>query len=151
MKIKVQKTEDMVIIKLIGCLNYESIDPFHKACLKYFPEKKVIFNLERLNFVGSSGITSFLDMMTSLLKMNKEGVRLCCVGSEFQRIFQTSPIKEIEIHKSEMNAKLSFEKMEKSSPISEFSSPIQNAKDEDLKEDLDLLIPAKIKEKIIDN
>ena len=162
MKIKIEKAKDMVIIKLIGCLNYEKIDPFHQACLKHLSEKKVIFNLEKLNFVGSSGITSFLDMMVSLLKINKEGIRLCCVGSEFRRIFETSPLKDLELYESEVKAQLSFEKMESPSfslssssaegqdSSSELSSSSLLIQDESKKKDA-FIIQSEIKEDIIDN
>lgn len=130
MKINVHQEKDLIIIRLIGCLSHESMDFFRKACLRELPEKKVIFNLERLNFVGSSGITSFLNVITSLSEVNQSGIRFCCVASEFQRIFKTSPMNHIEIHEDEDKAKVSFKTLQRISdtpmePFSSLSSPKQ--------------------------
>ena len=154
MKIDVEKNKDVVIIRLIGCLNYESVDPFHKACLQHLPRKKVIFNFEKLNFVGSIGITPFMDMIMNLLKINKKGVKLCCVGSEFQRIFETSSLKSIEVHESETKARLSFDEDSEANTLEtdlDTKTLETTLKTLETNDDFSIFIQQKIKAEIIDN
>ncbi len=69
MKSKIEKTDDSVLISLDGKIDYESQEPFKESLRKVSKEnnpqtdsvpRKVIFNLENLEFVGSSHITQFL-------------------------------------------------------------------------------------------
>lgn len=108
MKAIVEQEGDVFVVRLSGFLDYESLDPFRLSCLQYFSSKKVIFNLKNLSFVGSSGITPFVETMTELKGLNRDGFKFCEVGSEFRRVFAASPVSDIEIYDSEQSARLAF-------------------------------------------
>ncbi|RYZ67753.1 MAG: STAS domain-containing protein [Proteobacteria bacterium] len=71
MKSKIEKTEDSVLISVDGKIDYESQEPFKESLRTVSRDSarsantdsvptKVIFNLEKLEFVGSSHISQFL-------------------------------------------------------------------------------------------
>lgn len=108
MNAKIQKEGDVLVVYLDGTIDFDSTEPFRKTVLTHLKEQKVIFNLKDLSFVGSNGITPFIETMTQLCELNRQGVRFCNIGSEFRRIFEASEIKNLEIYESEHLAKRSF-------------------------------------------
>lgn len=109
MEARVEKHGDVVVVHLIGCLDYETLDPFRTTCLEHLSKENVVFNLAHLNFVGSSGITSFVDAMVELKAVKKKNFKFCSVSSEFRRIFAASEVRDIEIFDSQQHACLSFQ------------------------------------------
>lgn len=95
MQAKVSRKGEVTIVEISGKISYENVDPFREKCLNTFgSDKKVIFNLQGLSFVGSTGITQFVGTIKDLMETNPEGVRLCGVGSEFQKVFAAASDEE---------------------------------------------------------
>ena len=109
MEAKIQKEGDVTIVHLRGRLDFESSEPFRKTCLQDLTQEKVIFNLNELSFVGSSGVTDFVDTIVSLSEKNDFGVKCYGVSSEFKKIFETRSDKGVEIYDDEMTARKAFE------------------------------------------
>lgn len=116
MEAKVQHRDGVVVVNLKGFIDVETAQPFREACMKSLAKqnKKVIFNLEGLNFVGSNGILPFMETLEDLRKMSNVEVRFCKVSSEFQKIFSASPLKDVEIFSDE-NGAINANKVEVSS------------------------------------
>ena len=108
MQAKLEKKEGVTIVHLSGRIDYESADRFRETCLKMLNDQKLVFNLEGLSFVGSSGITPFLQTMNDLSSQNKGQLKFCQVGVEFRKIFESSPLKECEVYEDVQTATVSF-------------------------------------------
>jgi anti-anti-sigma factor len=91
---------DVIVIDLIGRIDIETSEPFKNAC-KRLLGKKLILNFSQLNFVGSHGIVPFVDAVRDLVQNDGLQVKFCGMGSEFQRIFQSSPLVPLEIYEDE--------------------------------------------------
>ena len=96
------------IVHIKGPLDIEQTQPFRQVCEKHLAGKQVIFNLQMANFVGSTGIKSFIDSLRVLGESSHFGTRLVGLRPEFKRIFSNLQIQGLEIHESEAEAIISF-------------------------------------------
>ena len=106
MKAHFIQEDGVVIVRLKGHFDFESVDLFSQTCKQRLQNKKVIFNLERLNFVGSSGMDSFMEVLRKIRSISS--LKICHVGCEFRRLFASCHLKNLEIYESEHSAKDSF-------------------------------------------
>lgn len=104
----VKNVGDVFVIKLMGHLNYESADAFKANCLNELGNKRIVFNLSGLSFVGSVGITPFLEAIEEITQLRPGQMKLCNVSTEFKRIFEASKALGLEIYENEDGAVRSF-------------------------------------------
>jgi anti-anti-sigma factor len=104
MTARVKPHQDITIISLGGTLDIEYTQAFKEACLRQFQSKKVIFNMEKAHFVGSTGIQPFMETLLTLASAAPQGLKMVGVGVEFKRIFQNLEIQNLEICESEASA-----------------------------------------------
>jgi len=95
MKTQIKKNGDTIVVTVLGKLDYESQQPFKEDLRKIIRESKtdtvpskVIFNLEKLEFVGSSGISNFVQTLKEFNDRSQSKPRYCHVRSEFQKIIR---------------------------------------------------------------
>lgn len=100
--------ETMMVVHLRGRIDLESIEPFVN-CLDNLKNYQVIFNMQGLSFVGSNGISTFVDSMRDLARESSKAIKFCCVSSEFRRIFTATLAQDIEIHEDIHRAQLAFQ------------------------------------------
>ena len=111
MQAEYEVIDGVMVIHLRGHLSYEWAGVFRSNCLKQLAQlqyEKVVFNLSQLSFVGSSGISEFLETITELSSNRTPQIKFSGVANEFQRIFQASPLKDIEIYEDDKTACSSF-------------------------------------------
>lgn len=110
MEAKVLKIKGITVVNLKGFIDVETAAPFRDACIKSFSSSgnKVVFNLEQLQFVGSNGIIPFVESLNDICDQESMNVKFCRVGSEFKKVFQASPLRDIEIFNDEEGAISSF-------------------------------------------
>ena len=108
MKAYVRKNENNIyIVDLKGEVDFASAEPFRETCINNLSKKNIVFNLRSLNFVGSDGLSSFMDTLNELKKHSS--LKFCCVGSEFMRFFNTyNETRDLVIYEDEQSAKNSF-------------------------------------------
>lgn len=112
MNIKARQDGEIVIFELEGHLDFETTLNFQKACetvIEQSEKVRIIFNMERLKFVGSSGINHFIGVMKEFNTLPYRP-KLCSVSSEFTRVlraYQTSR-RPFEIFQAENDARQSF-------------------------------------------
>lgn len=111
MQANVYKSGDVTVVHISGSINYETVNPFRETCLNQFVREKVIFNLQNLNFVGSSGITQFVKAVGELAVRNPQGLKLCRVGSEFTKVFSSNEFPGLEIYEEQAQAEHAFVKI----------------------------------------
>lgn len=91
MQTLVSQTGDVTVVKVSGRLDIDQAGTFRQACLNRLSEKKVVFNLSELSFVGSTGIQSFFQTVQELHRRTPFGVRLVGLHHDFQRILKLRP------------------------------------------------------------
>ena len=97
-----------LVIDLKGEVDFASAEPFYQTCMSELSKKNIVFNLKNLSFVGSDGLSSFMNTIRDLRK--ESSIQFCCVASEFKRVFADSEIKDIAIYEDERSATDAFEK-----------------------------------------
>src|SRR3954467_14748647 len=117
MKTLVKKNGDTVVVSMDGRLDFETSGPFREDLSKIIRDvktdsvpKKIIFNLEHLEFVGSSGISSFVQTLKDFNRASPTRPRYCHVGSEFQKVIKAFDEQNgFEFFDNEERAKKSFD------------------------------------------
>ena len=86
---RAKQDRNLVIFELEGHLEFETTVKFKEACeeiLQKAPSTRLVFDFERLKFVGSSGINHFMTTMKELLSF-APAPKMIRVSKEFDRIF----------------------------------------------------------------
>ena len=97
----------MMVIDLKGAVDFASAECFHQTCIRELSQKNIVFNLQKLHFIGSDGLSSFMDTMGDLKK--KSRLKFCCVSSEFKKLFaDDSMMKTMDIYENEQSATEAF-------------------------------------------
>lgn len=107
MDAKVETHDDIRIIHVSGQLLFERVGLFRQSCRPPVLGEKVIFNLAQVVFVGSSGVTSFVELIGDLANAGLS-IRLCQLGSELLKIFAAYPVAGVQIYRTQEEAILSF-------------------------------------------
>ncbi|WP_413587538.1 STAS domain-containing protein [Bdellovibrio sp. HCB274] len=108
MELKLVLDGDITIISLSGRIEIEKTQSFKKACLTTLADKKVVFCMKNLNFVGSSGIQSFFGLLNELNVEKQLNVKIAGLTPDFQRLFAFSQCPALEVHESIEGALQSF-------------------------------------------
>ena len=108
MEAKVEVKDGVYVINLSGHMDFESADSLKSECLRKFTNSEVIFNLDGLNFVGSSGISPFLDLLSEMSQALGARFKICNVGTEFLRLFESGATEGIQIYRDVQEAHRSF-------------------------------------------
>ena len=90
MVLRAKKDGPNLVFELEGHLDFETTQKFKDTCsseLKDKPTDRVIFYLKGLKFVGSSGISTFIQTLTELNK-KKNKPRMVGASIEFQKMFR---------------------------------------------------------------
>lgn len=108
MEIRLVLDGDIAVVSLSGRIEMEKMMSFKKACLQRFADKKVVFCMKNLNFVGSSGIQNFFTILSDLNENKKMSARISGLNSDFQRLFQFSGCSNLELYENIEGAIQSF-------------------------------------------
>ena len=90
MIMRAKQDGNVITFELEGHLDFETTIQFEETCRNLIERNgdvKVIFNMERLKFVGSSGINQFIKVLKEFNGMDRKP-RLVRLSSEFQKIFR---------------------------------------------------------------
>ncbi len=118
MKTQFKKSGDTVVVTIEGRLDHETQAPLRENLHKLVTPnpardsvpRKIIFNLEQLEFVGSSGISSFVQTLRDFNAHAPVRPKYCRVGSEFQKVFRAFDEENaFEFFETEERAKRSYD------------------------------------------
>ena len=117
MKTHVKKVENLIILSMAGKLDFDTQIPLREELSQLAKDlrtdstpKNVIFNLEKLEFVGSSGISTFIQTLKDFNEQFPNSPRYCNVKSEFQKMIRAFGDDEIfKFYESEDRARSSFD------------------------------------------
>lgn len=110
MTAKINYEGDVAIVYLAGYLDFESSSAFRHLCLGQLMNRKVVFDFKNLRFVGSCGISSFLETFRDYTEQSPHRPRFSAVGSEFRRLFMASQLVWAEIFENEQDAAVAFQR-----------------------------------------
>ncbi|MCM2279364.1 MAG: STAS domain-containing protein [Oligoflexia bacterium] len=95
MKTQFKKNGDTLIVSMDGKLDFETHVPLREDLAKLVrpnntdsAPKKIIFNFEKLEFVGSSGISSFVQTLKEFNTVAPVKPVYCNVKNEFKRVIK---------------------------------------------------------------
>ena len=119
MKTLIKKTGDTIIVSMNGKLDFETHVPLREDLSKLMTEartqkapRKIVFNLEKLEFVGSSGISTFVQTLKEFNASAPTKPRYCHVKSEFRKIIQAFDEEALfDFYDSEDRALKSFDRI----------------------------------------
>ena len=117
MKTEIKKNGDTIVVSMNGRLDFETSIPLREDLGKILrgaktdtAAKKIIFSFENLEFVGSSGISSFVQTLKDFNANSPLKPRYCNVGSEFQRVIKAFDEEQgFDFYDNEERARRSFE------------------------------------------
>jgi anti-anti-sigma factor len=90
MKSRISRQGELTVVELSGYLSFESAGPIRESIEQIFKQNsdaQVLINLEQLEFIGSSGVSTFVKSLKNFngLKMKP---MYYGVKSEFMRLFR---------------------------------------------------------------
>lgn len=86
-------SKPVLIVHLVGRTETESVAIFREACQRVLKGKAVLFNFQKLSFVGSMGLRSFLEALHTLAQSPGTDVRFCGVSADFLTVLAATPLK----------------------------------------------------------
>jgi anti-anti-sigma regulatory factor len=108
MNARVHQFGEVTVISIFGPLTIDCTQPFRQAVLKRYRGQKIVFNMSQAAFVGSTGISDFVETLRELGKEHNLGVKVAGPKMEFKRILQNLELQKLEIFDSESLAINSF-------------------------------------------
>lgn len=100
MKARMKNNNDSIVLYLDGKIDYETQDDIclfiNKTIEKNKKDeapKKIVVNLMNLDFVGSSGITQFVQSLKQIHTETHVTPKYCGVRSEFQKIMKAFDVE----------------------------------------------------------
>jgi anti-anti-sigma factor len=108
MEAKLVQIGEVVVVNINGRLDIDKTSPFKEACFKNLLDKKVVFNLQQLNFVGSTGIQNFFQALKEIHSKNKYGLRIAGMTADFHRLWAVNQSAELTIYDNMSLALQSF-------------------------------------------
>ena len=95
MKAQIKNVGDTIFVEVGGKLDYETQEPFKENLKKIATATntdstptKVIFDMEGLEFVGSSGITQFIQTLKEFGTKTDQKARILKASSEFKKVMR---------------------------------------------------------------
>ena len=113
MILRAKQEPNVLVFELEGTLDFETTHQLSATCQVLMAKNscsKVVFDFERLKFVGSSGIQQFVDVLKEFNGF-KDRARLCRLSVEFEKIVKAfQPVrKPFAVFNSRLEAIASFE------------------------------------------
>ena len=95
MKTKIKKTDDAIVVSIDGKLDFGSHLPLREDLMKIVRQaktdsvpKKIIFDFDKLDFVGSSGISSFVQTLREFNATIASPTSYHNVKNEFKQVMR---------------------------------------------------------------
>ena len=100
METSIRRQGEWTVVKISGRIELEKAHSFREACLKSLKNEKVVFELDRLQFVGSTGMTEFFECLHDVEIMKGCGVKLVGLSPDFKRFVAFTKASQLKIHDS---------------------------------------------------
>ena len=109
LRANISKEGDVTILEFHGKLNFENQAELRANLVEILQSgKQVVVDLNGLDFIGSSGVTNFIQTVREVSQETGLTPRFCNVSREFKKIMQAFRIQQDSIHESRAEATKSF-------------------------------------------
>lgn len=109
MEAKFYQSGEVIVVALKGRLEIEKTQAFKTACCESLRGRKVVFCMKDLNFVGSTGIQTYFQIIREFSTANPFKAKVADLKPDFQRLWFHSTAQEVEIHENLAGALTSFQ------------------------------------------
>lgn len=109
MQAMLETVGDVVVVHLRGKLDYTVHEMFRSHCLKHLIHSKIVFNFQDLCFVGSLGVTDFVETIRQVVSLSGAGVKFGSVSNEYRRLMETLIPGDLPIYETVQHALLAFQ------------------------------------------
>lgn len=99
---------DVDVLYLSGKMNLDSVEKLQEVCYQNFLGKKIIFCLDNLSFVGSTGITILLNTVRRMSQAAGRPIKFSNVCSEYHKIFTANLVGVYENYENLDRALMSY-------------------------------------------
>lgn len=117
MEAQVTEAGGVLVVYLRGFMNFETTGPFRQACMKRFLHQPLVLDLKGLSFVGSSGLTDFVNVIREFKSSTQAPVKFSGLSLEFRRLFWASELHDAEIYEDAFAAHSAFTQPQSQTPI----------------------------------
>jgi anti-anti-sigma factor len=100
METSVRQQGNWTVVKISGRIQLEKTREFRAACLKSLKNRDVIFELDRLQFVGSTGMTEFFESLRAVKESSTAVVKIVGLCSDFKRFVGFTLASTLTIHET---------------------------------------------------
>ncbi len=113
MILRAKQVQNVLVFELEGTLDFETTHQLSQTCQGLMKKNdcvRVVFDFERLRFVGSSGIHQFIDVLKEFNGF-KDKPRLCHLSVEFEKIVKAfqSAKRPFAVFQNRADAIISFD------------------------------------------
>lgn len=113
MIMRAKQDGSIIVFELEGHLDFETTLQFKEKCVDLIKKKniqRVVFNMERLKFVGSTGINHFIKILKAF-NGQKDRPKICNLSPEFVKIFKAyqTTRNPFQIYEDQVQAMKSFD------------------------------------------
>jgi anti-anti-sigma factor len=105
MEAKFYKDGEFTIVALSGRLEIEKTHAFREACMTSLKGHKVIFCMKDLNFVGSTGIQGFFQIIREFNQKSSVKAKIAALKPDFHRLVFVAQGVDLDICESVEGAK----------------------------------------------
>jgi anti-anti-sigma factor len=105
---KLSHEKDVYIVHVGGTLDIEDTQGFKSVVLQKLRKQKIIFNIQKASFVGSTGLGPFLETLREVSTQGVCGLKMVGASSEFKRLLQNLELSNLEIFETNEGALRSF-------------------------------------------
>lgn len=100
METSVRRQGEWTVVKVAGRIQLEKTQAFRDACLQSLQNQKVIFLLDQLQFVGSTGMSEFFECLHAIKNRAGSGVKIVGLSSDFKRFVAFTKASELSLHET---------------------------------------------------
>jgi anti-anti-sigma factor len=97
MEAKFYQKGEITVVALSGRLEIEKNHAFRQACMQSLKGKKVVFCMKDLNFVGSTGIQGFFQVIREFNHSNSFRAKIAELKPDFHRLLFSAGTVDIEV------------------------------------------------------
>lgn len=113
MIMRAKQDGNVIVFELEGHLDFETTVKFQETCVGIVERnecQRIVLNMEKLKFVGSSGINQFIKVLKEFNQFETKP-KFCRVSSEFTKIFRAYQTARhpFEIFEDELQAIAAFD------------------------------------------
>ncbi|MBF0511876.1 MAG: STAS domain-containing protein [Candidatus Omnitrophica bacterium] len=96
MDIKTEKINDVLLVVLDGEINMDNSNILREAFKKLIKEmdKKILVDFEKISFIDSSGVATFIEMFQNLGKIQGR-MCLCNVNKKIMGVFEVTRVQKL--------------------------------------------------------